>query len=169
MSNITLKVDDAVIRKVRRIAVDKMIAIGSDHAGFQYKEEIRAYLEGKGFKVKDFGTYSAESVDYCDFGIAVGRAVAAGECENGILFCGTGVGISISANKVKGIRAVVCSEPYSAKMARMHNDANILAMGSRVVGIELAKMIVDIWLEAEFEGGRHKIRVDKMMEFDQNR
>ncbi len=146
-----------------------MIAIGADHAGFQYKEEIREYLESRGLQVKDFGTFSENSVDYCDFAIAVGEAVASGECDKGILFCGTGVGMSISVNKVKGIRAVVCSEPFSARMARLHNDSNVLAMGSRVVGIELAKMILDIWLETNFEGGRHKRRVDKMMEYDNKR
>jgi ribose 5-phosphate isomerase B len=146
-----------------------MIAIGCDHAGFQYKEEIKSYLEDKSLQVKDYGTYSEESVDYPDFGIAVGRAIADGECDKGLLICGTGVGISISANKVRGIRAVVCSEPFSAKLSRQHNDSNVLAMGSRVVGIELAKMIIDTWLETEFEGGRHKRRVDKINEFDNNR
>lgn len=146
-----------------------MIAIGCDHAGFQYKEDIKAYLENKGIQVKDYGTYSEESVDYPDFGIAVGQAVAGGECDKGLLFCGTGVGISISANKVRGIRAVVCSEPFSAKLSREHNNSNVLAMGSRVVGIELAKMIIDTWLNTEFEGGRHGRRVEKITEFDNNR
>ncbi len=146
-----------------------MIAIGSDHAGYSYKEEIKSYLKDRGLQVKDYGTFSEESVDYPDFGIAVGQAVAAGECEKGILFCGTGVGISVSANKVRGIRAVACSEPFSAKMSRLHNDSNVLALGSRVVGIELAKMIIDIWLETEFEGGRHQRRVDKIIQFEDRR
>jgi ribose 5-phosphate isomerase B len=146
-----------------------MIAIGCDHAGFQYKEDIKEYLENKGIQVKDYGTYSEDSVDYPDFGIAVGQAVAGGECDKGLLFCGTGVGISISANKVRGIRAVVCSEPFSAKLSREHNNSNVLAMGSRVVGIELSKMIIDTWLNTEFEGGRHGRRVDKITEFDNNR
>jgi ribose 5-phosphate isomerase B len=143
-----------------------MIAIGSDHAAFEFKEAIRAYLIARGYEVKDFGTCSTERVDYCDFGFRVGEAIASGECEKGIVCCGTGVGISISANKVKGIRAVVCSEPYSAKLSREHNDTNILALGARVVGIELAKMIVDEWLEATFEGGRHLDRINKIRDYE---
>jgi ribose 5-phosphate isomerase B len=143
-----------------------MIAIGSDHAAFAFKEEIKAYLIEKGCEVRDFGTFGLERVDYCDFGFLVGEAVARGECEKGLLFCGTGVGIAISANKVKGIRAVVCSEPYSAKLSREHNDTNILAMGPRVVGIELAKMIIDVWLDTEFEGGRHAGRVEKICRYE---
>ena len=118
-------------------------------------------------EIQDFGTCGPERVDYCDFGFRVGEAVASGECEKGLVFCGSGVGISISANKVKGIRAVVCSEPYSAKLSREHNDTNILALGARVVGIELAKMIVDVWLEAEFEGGRHADRIEKIAQYEQ--
>ena len=144
-----------------------MIAIGSDHTAFPFKQEIASYLISKGLEVRDFGTCGLERVDYCDFGFRVGEAVARGECEKGLLFCGTGVGISISANKVKGIRAVVCSEPYSAKLSREHNDTNILALGARVVGIELAKMIIDIWLESKFEGGRHADRVRKIAQYEQ--
>ncbi len=144
-----------------------MIAIGSDHAAFPFKEEIKAYLIGKGYDVQDFGTCGPERVDYCDFGFRVGEAVARGECEKGIVLCGTGVGISISANKVKGIRAVVCSEPYSAKLSREHNDTNVLALGARVVGIELAKMIVDVWLDTGFEGGRHADRIKKIARYEQ--
>jgi len=143
-----------------------IIAIGADHAAYEFKEQIKDYLIEKGFTVKDFGTYGPESVDYSDYGIAVGEAVAKGECEKGIISCGTGVGISISANKVKGIRAVVCSEPYSAKLSKMHNDTNILALGARVVGIELAKMIIDSWMEAAFEGGRHATRIDKIARYE---
>ena len=143
-----------------------MIAIGSDHAAFAFKEEIKAHLVEKGFHVQDYGTFGPEQVDYCDFGFRVGEAVACGECEKGLLFCGTGVGISISANKVKGIRAVVCSEPYSAQLSRAHNDANILALGARVVGIELAKMIVDVWLQTDFEGGRHAGRNEKIARYE---
>lgn len=142
-----------------------MIAIGSDHAAFTFKEEIKAWLIGNGRELKDFGTHG-ERVDYCDYGFKVGEAVARGECEKGLLFCGTGVGISISANKVKGIRAVVCSEPYSAKLSREHNDTNILALGARVVGIELAKMIIDVWLSTKFEGGRHGDRVAKIAQYE---
>jgi len=144
-----------------------MLAIGSDHAAYPFKEEIKTYLLEKGYEVRDFGTCSLERVDYCDFGFQVGEAVARGECEKGLVFCGTGVGISISANKVKGIRAVVCSEPYSAKLSREHNDTNILALGARVVGIGLAKMIVDIWLATPFEGGRHAGRVEKIARYEQ--
>ncbi|MGB9147529.1 MAG: ribose 5-phosphate isomerase B [Acidobacteriaceae bacterium] len=146
-----------------------MIAIGSDHAAFEFKEAIKAYLVARGYEVKDFGACGTERVDYCDFGFRVGEAVAAGECEKGIVCCGTGVGISISANKVKGIRAVVCSEPYSAKLSREHNDTNILALGARVVGIELAKMIVDVWLSASFEGGRHADRIRKIADYENAR
>ena len=144
-----------------------MIAIGSDHAAFPFKEEIKAYLIDKGYELQDFGTCDRERVDYCDFGFQVGEAVARGECEKGLLFCGTGVGISISANKVKGIRAVVCSEPYSARLSREHNDTNVLALGARVVGVELAKMIVDVWLNTGFEGGRHADRIEKIARYEQ--
>lgn len=143
-----------------------MIAIGSDHAAFEFKEAIKAYLIEKGYQLQDFGACGTERVDYCDFGFRVGEAVAGGACEKGLVFCGTGVGIAISANKVKGIRAVVCSEPYSARLSREHNDTNILALGARVVGIELAKMIVDVWLSARFEGGRHQDRIDKIARYE---
>ena len=137
-----------------------MIGIGSDHAAYAFKEEIKYYLKEKGFAVKDYGTHSTERVDYPDYGKAVAEAVVSEECEKGLVFCGTGIGISISANKVPSIRAVVCSEPYSAKLSRLHNNTNVLALGARVVGIELAKMIIDIWLETPFEGGRHQKRVE---------
>lgn len=144
-----------------------MIAIGSDHAAFEFKETIKHYLEECGYEVIDFGTFSNTRVDYCDLGFQVGKAIAREECEKGLLFCGTGVGISISANKVKGVRAVVCSEPYSAKLSRLHNDTNVLALGARVVGIELAKMIIDVWLTTEFEGGRHAERVKKISKYEE--
>ena len=127
------------------------------------KQEITAYLEELGHEVVNYGTDSHESCDYPEYGEKVGRAVVNGEVEKGILICGTGFGISLAANKVKGVRAVVCSEPYTAKLSRMHNDANVLAFGARVVGIEMAKMIVDEWLKAEFEGGRHQRRIDMVM------
>lgn len=146
-----------------------MIAIGSDHAAFAFKEEIKAWLIEKGYKVRDFGTCNTDRVDYCDFGFLVGEAVARGECDKGIIFCGTGVGISISANKVRGIRAVVCSEPYSAKLSRAHNDSNILALGARVVGPELARMIIEEWLSTEFEGGRHLDRIKKIAAYEEGR
>lgn len=143
-----------------------LIALGSDHPAYAFKEEIKNFLQKKGHSVRDFGTFGPERVDYPDYGFAVGESVAKGECEKGILFCGTGVGISISANKVKGIRAVVCSEPYSAKLSREHNDTNILALGARVVGIELAKMIIDTWLNTGFEGGRHALRIEKISRYE---
>lgn len=146
-----------------------MIALGSDHAAFEFKEVIKSYLLEKGYEVQDFGTCGTERVDYCEFGFRVGEAVAGGACEKGIVFCGTGVGIAISANKVKGIRAVVCSEPYSARLSREHNDTNVLALGARVVGIELAKMIIDVWLDARFVGGRHLERINKIAEYESRR
>ena len=138
----------------------KVIGIGNDHAAVDLKNEIKAYLEEKGYKVVNYGTDSSESCDYPIYGAKVGHAVVSGEVDAGVLICGTGIGISIAANKVKGVRAVVCSEPYSAKLSRQHNNTNILAFGARVIGIELAKMIIDEWLSAEFEGGRHQTRVD---------
>lgn len=136
------------------------IGIGNDHAAVDMKNQVVEYLEGKGYEVVNFGTDTYESCNYPEYGEKVGRAVVAGDVDLGILICGTGVGISLAANKVKGVRAVVCSEPYSAKLSRQHNNTNILAFGARVIGIELAKMIIDEWLSAEFEGGRHQTRVD---------
>ncbi|NLN49121.1 MAG: ribose 5-phosphate isomerase B [Clostridiales bacterium] len=138
------------------------IAIGSDHGGFRLKKEIIQHLKDKGIEYTDLGTYDEKSVDYPDFGRAVGEAVASGKFERGIVICGTGIGISIAANKVPGIRAALCGDCFSAKASREHNDANVLALGERVIGTELAKMIVDIWLDTKFAGGRHKNRVDKL-------
>ncbi|HFQ8798980.1 TPA: ribose 5-phosphate isomerase B [Clostridioides difficile] len=139
------------------------IAIGSDHVGIELKLTIIEYLKELGHEVEDFGPYSSERTDYPVYGKKVAEEVATGNFDKGILICGTGVGISIAANKVKGIRAIVCSEPYSAKLSHEHNNTNILAFGSRVIGSELAKMIVKEWMDAEFEGGRHANRV-KMIE-----
>ncbi len=136
------------------------IAIGNDHVAVEMKQQITEHLQKKGIEVVNFGTDSSERCDYPIYGEAVANAVAKGEADCGILICGTGVGISLSANKVNGIRAVVCSEPYSARLSKQHNNTNILAFGARVIGIELAKMIVDEWLNAEFEGDRHQNRVD---------
>lgn len=136
------------------------LAIGSDHVGIELKPIIIDYVKELGHEIDDFGPNSTDRTDYPKYGKAVADAVASGEYDGGILICGTGVGISISANKVKGIRAVVCSEPYSAKLSKEHNNTNIVAFGSRVIGSELAKMIVKEWIEAEFEGGRHANRVD---------
>ena len=132
-----------------------MIALGSDHAGLELKREVMKYLEEKGLEYKDYGTYTADSCDYPIYGKAVGKAVSSGECEKGILICGTGLGISIAANKIPGVRAACCSDCFSAEMSRRHNDSNILAFGARVVGSGLALKIVECWLNTEFEGGRH--------------
>ena len=142
------------------------IAIGNDHTAVDLKNTISDYLKELGSEVINLGTDSRESCDYPIYGEKVGRAVADGEADLGIAICGTGVGISLAANKVKGIRACVCSEPYTAKLSRMHNNSNVLAFGARVVGDELAKMIVKEWLDAEFEGGRHQRRVDMIMEIE---
>lgn len=138
-----------------------MIALGSDQAGYELKQEIIKYLEDKGLEYKDYGSYNADPVDYPVYGKKVAHAVADGECEKGILICGTGIGISIAANKVKGIRAALCSDCFSAEATRLHNDANILAFGARVVGPGLAEKIVDAFLDTEFSGAeRHQRRVD---------
>lgn len=145
------------------------IGIGNDHAAVDMKKEIAAYLEEKGYEVVNFGTDSNESCNYPEYGEKVGLAVAGGEVDLGILICGTGVGISLAANKVEGIRAVVCSEPYTAKLSRQHNNTNILAFGARVIGIEMAKMIVDEWLAAEFMGGKHGTRVAMIMDIERRK
>ncbi len=147
----------------------KRIAFGCDHVGFILKDDILAHLRQRGIEVVDKGAWSTERTDYPRYASAVAQAVAAGEVDGGILICGTGVGISIAANKHPGIRAVVCSEPYSAQLSRQHNDTNVLAFGARVIGLELAKMIVDAWLAAEFEGGRHQGRVDAIGAIEQQR
>ena len=138
------------------------IAIASDHGGFDLKEQVKVWLQEMGHEVEDFGCHSKESCDYPDFGAAAARAVASGQCERGIVICTTGIGISITANKVKGIRCALCSEPWSAEMTRRHNDANMLAMGAGAVGPLLARRIVETFLTTEFEGGRHQRRVDKI-------
>lgn len=140
------------------------IVMGNDHAALEMKKEIKAYLEEKGYEIVDVGTHSPESCNYPEFGYKAARMVADGNADLGILICGTGVGISLAANKVDGIRCCVCSEPYTAKLSRQHNNTNMLAFGARVVGMDLAKMIVDAWLEAEFQGGRHATRVGMIME-----
>ncbi len=144
-----------------------MIAIASDHGGYMLKEHIKAYLVAKGITCEDFGTNSTNSCDYPDFAKPAAEAVASGQCEKGIVICTTGIGISISANKVKGIRCALCADTLSAEMTRRHNDANMLAMGAGIVGPLLAERIVDTFLSTEFEGGRHARRVAKMMEIEQ--
>ena len=143
------------------------LVIGSDHGGFTLKEAIKKHLAERGVAVMDMGTHSLDSVDYPDVAVAVAKAVAAGEYECGILICGTGVGVSIAANKVPGIRAALCHDTFSAAMSREHNDANILTMGERVIGQGLACMIVDTWLSSAFTGGRHARRVEKLNALDQ--
>ena len=135
------------------------IAFGADHAAFQLKESLIKLVESLGHSTVDFGTYSTESVHYPDYAKKAAQAVTCGECDLAILVCGSGVGMSIVANKIPGIRAVLCSEPYSAKLSREHNDTNVLCLGARVVGSDLADMIVRTWLSAEFEGGRHAERI----------
>ena len=144
----------------------KKIVMGNDHTAIEMKHEIKAYVEAKGYEVIDFGTNEAASCDYPEYGEKVGRAVAAGEADYGIAICGTGIGIGIAAGKVKGVRVCTCSEPYSAKLSRMLNVSNVLRFGARVVGVEMAKMIVDEWLDNQYEGGRHQRRVDQLMEIE---
>jgi ribose 5-phosphate isomerase B len=142
------------------------IALGSDHAGLELKKEIIKHLQGKGYSAEDFGTHTKDSSDYPDSAAAVANEVSKGEFDFGILVCGTGIGISIAANKVPGIRAALCSDTFSAHSCREHNNANILALGQRVVGAGLALDIVDTFLEAEFQGGRHEKRIKKITELE---
>ena len=142
------------------------IAIANDHAAVDMKNEIMAYLEEKGYEVVNFGTDTYERCDYPDFAEPAAKAVAGGDCDLGVLICGTGMGMGLAANKVNGIRCCVCSEPYTARLSKQHNNTNMLAFGARVVGLDLAKMIVDEWLGAEFVGGRHAERVAKVMDIE---
>lgn len=143
-----------------------MLAIASDHGGFELKQEIMKHLESRGIEYNDFGTYTTDSCDYPIYAEKAARAVAKGECERGILVCGTGIGVSMCANKVKGIRAALCGDCYSAEFTRLHNDANILCMGARVTGSGLALKIVDTFLDTGFEGGRHARRVALIHEIE---
>ncbi len=142
------------------------IGIGSDHGGFELKEIVREHLEKLGIEIVDFGTYNKDSVDYPEYGKTVAQAVVNKEVERGIVICGTGIGISIAANKVKGIRCALCGDTYSARMSREHNNANMLALGARVLGVDLALEIVDSWMKAEFQGGRHENRVNKISDIE---
>ncbi len=146
-----------------------MIAIASDHGGFDLKEEVKKHLEERGLEYKDFGTYDKNSCDYPDFGVQAAKAVGAGECEKGIVICTTGIGISIVANKVKGVRCALCSETTTARLTREHNDANVLAMGGGMVGPILACEIVDTFLDTEFSNlEKHSRRVAKIAEIEKN-
>jgi ribose 5-phosphate isomerase B len=140
-----------------------MIALACDHGGYALLQDIKAHLDEKGLEYNDFGTYSTESCDYPDYAAAAAQAVSTGMCDRGILVCTTGIGVSIVANKVKGIRCALCSDSLSASLTRRHNDTNMLAMGAGIIGKNLALEIVDTWLSTEFEGGRHQRRVDKIM------
>lgn len=142
------------------------LAIGCDHGGYSLKKVIMKHLDEKGIEYKDFGTYDTNSCDYPDYGYKVAEAVLSGEYESGILICGTGIGISIAANKVPGIRAAHCTDTFSARAARQHNNANIIALGERITGPGLAMDIVDAYLSAEFEGGRHENRLNKITEIE---
>ena len=143
-----------------------MLAIGCDHGGFNLKPVIIKYLEEHKIQYKDFGTFDSASCDYPDYALKVAEAVASGECDRGILICGTGIGVSIAANKVKGIRAALCGDVFSAKATRAHNNANILTIGERVTGPGLALEIVDAFLNTGFDGGRHPVRVNKITEIE---
>lgn len=138
------------------------IAIGCDHGGLEHKNAIAEHLKKRGFEVTDFGIYESVSVDYPDIAVKVTAAVVSKECDRGILVCGTGIGMSMAANKVKGIRAAVCSDHFSVKYTRLHNDANVLCLGGRVIGIGTALELADLYVDTEFEGGRHQNRIDKI-------
>ncbi|MBW1865932.1 MAG: ribose 5-phosphate isomerase B [Deltaproteobacteria bacterium] len=142
------------------------IIIGSDHAAYQMKETIKSYLESEGFTIEDAGAPGTDSVDYPDFGIKVASTISSGKHKRGILMCGTGLGMSMVANRFPGVRAALCDDIFSAVMSRRHNDANILVLGGRVIGDVLAKEVVKAWLKTEFEGGRHKDRLDKFDRID---
>ena len=140
------------------------LAIGNDHVAVEMKNTSKEYLETKGIEVINVGTDTSESYSYAISAYKVGKLITSGQADGGILICGTGVGIGIAANKIDGIRCCICSEPYSAKLSKQHNNSNVIAFGARVIGIEMAKMIVDEWLGAEFQGGRHAVRVGMIME-----
>lgn len=140
-----------------------MIGIGTDHGGVELKTHIKGLLEAKGYEVKDFGVHTTDSVDYPDIAIPVCESVVSGECEFAILVCGTGIGMSIAANKIKGIRAAHVTDSFSARMTKMHNNANVICLGGRITGPEIASDIIEAYLNAKFEGGRHATRVEKVM------
>jgi len=142
------------------------LAFGCDHAGFDLKQQLIAYAQELGYEIEDVGCLSKDRADYPDYGYLAARAVADGRCDRGVVICYTGIGISITANKVPGIRCALCSEPYSALLTRGHNDTNMLAIGAGMTGPALAKEIMRVWLDTEFEGGRHQMRVDKIMDYE---
>lgn len=146
-----------------------MIALAADHGGYNYKERVKALLDSIGLEWKDFGTDSEESVDYPDFAHTAAEAIQRGECDRGIFICGTGIGISLAANRHRGVRAAACQVPEAARMSRLHNDANVLALGERLVDWPLAEQMIRIWLETPFEGGRHDRRIGKIELTDEKR
>lgn len=148
------------------IKENETLAIGCDHGGLELKNAIKEHLEGRGIKVVDHGIYEQKSVDYPEIALKVCGSITSGESKLGILVCGTGIGMSLAANKVKGIRAAACSETFSAKYTRLHNDSQILCLGGRVVGVGLALEMVDLFVDTEFEGGRHQRRVDAVMDIE---
>ena len=148
------------------IKENETLAIGCDHGGLELKNAIKEHLETRGIKVVDYGIYEQKSVDYPEIAFKVSNAIVSGESRLGILVCGTGIGMSLAANKVKGIRAAACSETFSAKYTRLHNDSQILCLGGRVVGVGLALEMVDLFVDTEFEGGRHQRRVDAVMDIE---
>ncbi len=155
-----MPIPEETVMSIRKKKID--VLLGADHAGFDLKAQLGRYLSERGFAWADAGTFGPEAVDYPDLAFQVAEAVKAGRAKRGILICGTGVGMAMAANRIPGIRAALCNEVFTAKMARAHNDANILTLGSRVVGIGLAKMIVDTFLETPFERGRHLRRIRKL-------
>ena len=151
-----------VFISIQSVDLSMSIAIGSDHAGFELKQQILDFFDVSKITCIDYGCYSMEQVDYPDLGIKVGQAVASGACRRGVVVCGTGIGISIAANKIKNVRAALCTLEYHAEMARRHNNANVLALGGRTTTIDIAIRIINIFLKTEFEGGRHQQRVEKI-------
>ena len=145
------------------------IALGADHAGFELKEALKSWLIEQGYQVLDLGTHSPESVDYPDYALQVGEAVAAHKVDRGVLICGTGIGMAMAANKVPGVRAALCSDQYTARMSREHNDANVLTLGGRLMGPDMAVEILSLWLTTEFAGERHQRRVDKITSIEHRR
>lgn len=143
-----------------------MIALACDHGGFELMREVKSYLSINAYAYKDFGTYTAESCDYPEMAVLAARAVSAGECDRGIVICTTGIGVSIAANKIPGVRAALCTDSYMAEMTRRHNDANVLALGAKVTGSGLALKIVEVFLSTDFEGGRHSRRVNMLNGLD---
>lgn len=157
-----------MLRMAHEDCNDRIVITGSDHAGFEAKSHVIDYLDHRGFSVLDLGTHSSDPVDYPDYGVAVAKAVTERKNATGIIICGTGIGISIAANKVKGARAALCTTPFHAEMARKHNDANILAMGARTSTVSEMEAIMDTWFATSFEGGRHQKRVNKIHELTEN-